>query len=178
MVRGSYAGSLKGAETNKLRRLELVEKYRQVGVGEFINLSRRDLMMLGIGLFMGEGSKTGSSVRFLNSNVDIIKIFIRWTIEVLGVPRSNVICRVMINEMHRHRDAEIRSRWSSSLEIPVSQFQKTVFIKVRNKKVYENYNDYLGTLAVSLRKSSVIQYRILGLIHGLVYKINAKSLAG
>lgn len=63
--------------------------------------------------------------------------------------------------------------WSNITGIPLSQFNKTILIKAKNKKVYENFKVYYGVLAVSVRRSSELQYLIFGLIQAL-QKDNAR----
>ena len=50
----------------------------------------------------------------------------------------------------------------------ISQFRKTVFIKAKNKKHYNNFKTHYGTLTVKIKKSSDIYYKTMGLIKGLV----------
>jgi transcriptional regulator with XRE-family HTH domain len=178
MVDGSYVGRLKGAHLQKERKLKKIRLYEKDGRRTVKNLSNRELLMVGLGLHLGEGTKGGSRVRFTNSNPAIVNLFQLWVRRVFHVSRGEICCRVMINEIHRHRIEKVQQEWSMILRIPLSQFQKPVFIKAKNKKIYENANVYLGTMAVTIRKSSDLQYRILGLMQGLVYKLGGYSTAG
>lgn len=145
--------------------------YEEEGLKVLGEVSNRDILLMGLGLYLGEGAKSGNRVRFSNSNPSIIRLFITWMEKSLGVSRSSIFCRVMINEIHRKREKIVREQWARILDLPLQQFQKTTFIKVRNKKIYENYDTYLGTVSVSILKSSNNQYRILGLMKNLMYKV-------
>lgn len=171
MLAGSYRGRLKGALIQKERKLRTIQKYEEEGLKKLGKISNRDLLLVGLGLHLGEGTKGGGRVRFTNSNSLIVKLFIAWIEKAFGVSRSQIYCRVMINEIHKKREAIVVKEWSKILKIPLSQFEKTTFIKAKVKKVYENYNSFLGTLSITILKSSDLQYRILGLMKGLVYKI-------
>lgn len=171
MVKGSYRGRLKGAQMQKERKMILIRKYEREGLKMLEKITKRNLLFAGLGLHLGEGSKTESKVRFTNSNPDIISLFVVWIHDIFGVSRSRMQCRVMINEIHRKREMAVRKEWSKILKIPLSQFRKTVFIKSKTKKIYDNYETFLGTITITIAKSSDLQYRILGLMKGLLYKV-------
>ncbi len=57
--------------------------------------------------------------------------------------------------------------WSDLLELPIEQFGNPVLLKMKQKKVYENYDEYYGVLSLKVRKSSDLKYRILGLIDAM-----------
>ena len=62
------------------------------------------------------------------------------------------------------REKIVLKFWSGLLGLPDHQFRKVVFIKVKNKKVYENHNSYYGVLALRVRKGTSPKYLALGLI--------------
>jgi predicted transcriptional regulator len=169
-IRGGYEGRMKGARLNREKKERKIKDYEKKGLVTIGKLSKRDILLLGLGLYMGEGGKTNSKVVFVNSNFLIIKVFIKFIENVFFIPKSDIGCRVMINEIHKKRDQIVKIKWSRILKIPIDQFSRTTFIKSKTKKIYENYNDYLGTLHITIRRSSDLQYRILGLIKALMYK--------
>ncbi len=171
MLAGNYRGRLKGSQMQKEKRLNQIQTHEKEGLRNLGKIGKRDLLFIGLGLHLGEGGKTGNRVRFTNSNPEIIGLFIAWVHDIFRIPRSQIHCRVMINEIHRKREVMVRKGWSKILKLPLSQFKRTVFIKSKVKKVYENYDRFLGTLTITIPKSSDLQYRILGLTKGLVYKV-------
>jgi hypothetical protein len=95
------------------------------------SLSERDLIMLGIGLYIGEGSKTQDAVRLVNSSVDVIKLYLKW-LYALGVPKDNVFIR-----LHIYPDVDevaAKKYWSRETNIPLSRFD-TSCIDTRTNKV-------------------------------------------
>jgi len=48
-----------------------------------------DLKTTGIMLYWGEGAKTGSAVKFANSNPDMIKVFLLFLRKICGVDEMN-----------------------------------------------------------------------------------------
>ena len=171
MLDGNYRGRLKGAEVQRQKRLQKLEKYEIEGRKALRSISERDLLMLGLGLHLGEGTKGGDRVGFTNSNPAIIKLFLIWIRKVFTISNERISCRVMINAIHSKRIKNVEKEWSKILQIPLAQFKKPVLIKVKNKKIYENAGTYLGTLSITITKSSELQYRILGLMQGLIYKL-------
>ena len=174
MAQGSYVGRLKWGKIQREKKQNKITECNKIGEEEFKHLSKQDIFMLGMGLFLGEGTKGGSRVRFTNADPVIIKIFIVWLKRIFGVTNKDIYYRVMINEIHKYREKKVREAWSEILNVPLNQFQKTVFIKAKNKKIYENMEVYLGTMALTVLKSSWLQYKILGLVHGIMYKYSDK----
>jgi hypothetical protein len=94
------------------------------------NLTDRDLLLLGIGLYMGEGSKTGSIVRFSNSDPLLIKVFLSWMKNHFGVANTNFALRV-----HSYLDVDItkvENYWLKTTGLPNSCLRPT-FIEGRAK---------------------------------------------
>ncbi len=177
-IAAGHAGRLKGAHIQKQRRLMKIRTYEEDGLRVLGKLLRRDIFLLGLGLHLGEGTKVGNSVRFTNSNPSIVILFIVWVECAFKIRRSHIRYRVMINEAHRKRERVVKKQWSKLLGVPLAQFEKTTFIKAKTQKVYENYHSFLGTLALTIPKSSDLQYRILGLMRGLVYKLCDRKMPG
>ena len=77
--RGAY-GLVRHAQ-----RMEDVNLMKRLGERDIGGLSHRDLWMVGIGLWLGEGSKTAEQIRLVNSNPDIIRLSMRWLREVCNL---------------------------------------------------------------------------------------------
>src|ERR1700683_3559654 len=92
-----------------------IEAKRQFG-----KVSQRDLFMLGLGLYIGEGSKTAEITRFVNSDPRVVNLMIRWFVKALGLPRKNLRIR-----LHLYPDCNEKQSlqyWSKITTIPLSQF--------------------------------------------------------
>ena len=163
-------GRMIGVETNKRKKIDEIKKWEEEGIRQIGGLSNRDLTLVGISLYWAEGSKKRGVFSLVNSDPDIIKCIYTWLCHTLKIPKEDFILRVAINEMHRKRIDRVLKYWSTLLRLPRSQFRPTSFIKTPQKKVYENYDNYYGTIVLRIRRSTYLKYRILGLIHGI--KIN------
>lgn len=170
-IRGGFSGRMMGAAANRMKRLKRIELYQEEGAKKLISVTNGELLLLGLGLYLGEGSKTKNRAEFTNSNVEIIKLYLHWLYVCFDVQPSEILCRVLINTIHKARVVTIEKIWAETIGIPIKQFSPTTLIKTRNKKEYENADEYIGVLKVTVRKSSELQYKILGLIYGLMYNI-------
>ena len=97
---------------------------------EIIPLSNRDLWIAGVMLYAGEGFKSSSvsnqRVEIVNSNPEILRIFINFLIKVCLVSKEKIRVRLMLYEDISPEEA--REFWSSELGIATNQFCKP-FIK-------------------------------------------------
>jgi hypothetical protein len=176
-IKGGYKGRMIGAEMNRKKREEKIVNYRSLGRNETRDISKRELKLLGLGLYIGEGRKHPSRFGFTNSNAQVVQIILMWLQRIFKVSIGQISCRVYINQDHAARIKEVEKEWSKITNVPLSQFRRSVLIQVKNKKTYENHDIYLGNLAVEVSKSSNLQYKILGLIDGLVYNLKVQMPA-
>src|SRR3989344_1760477 len=133
------------------RRLELAKLYKNEGIKRLGTLSKKELLVAGITLYWGEGSKTKKEVKMCNSDPSLINFFLYWLKECFNAEIENLV----------------KQHWSKVTGISLSQFTKTSFKAAKSKKIYENLNTHFGTLEVRLRKSTISYYKIMGLIGAL-----------
>ena len=165
-IRAGHRGRLRGAEVNRERKKQQIEFYRQDGRRVVGQLSKRDFSVAGIALYWAEGSKK-SRFSFVNSEPQMVIFMARWLQEIMGVRKEEFMPRIFINAIHRGRIKAVLAFWAALLRLPVSQFGKPVLLKKRPKKVYENHHTYFGVLALGVRRSTLLKYRVLGLIEAL-----------
>lgn len=120
-----------------------------------------------IALYWAEGAKKRGEVQFFNSDPAMIKLIMLWLETFFDIKLNEIRARVGLNEAHKGREGIVKKYWSEISNIPLNQFTRTSFKKVINKKVYENFNEHYGTLAISVLKPSRVYSRIMGLIDGL-----------
>ncbi len=132
----------------KLQSLDEANKQAKEDVGV---LSRRDLFMLGLGLYIGEGTKTHNIVRVINANPKVMSFAVRWFKEVCGLKNSNFKLR-----LHVYPDNNINESikfWSLATSIPENQFQKT-YVDIRSgKKMFKRGKLPYGTAHLSIRSN-------------------------
>lgn len=163
-IKAGHKGRIIGAEVNRQKKEQNVAYQKSLAQKQIGTLSKRDKLMLGIGLYWGEGTKLGSGgVSLVNSDPDLV-LSMKYWFESLGVQSSDFRPYIFISEVHKNRSIQIIDFWSKYLGIPKNQFHDVIFLKGRPKKVYENNNSYYGILALRVRKSTSLKYKVLGLI--------------
>lgn len=165
-IKAGGAGRLKGAETNRNRRLAKIQSGEERGRELFSKLSPKEFLVAGAAIYWGEGSKT-DHLSFINSDPAMVLFMMQWFKGCFGIRADEFMPRIFINEVHRSRTSTVVTFWSKKLGIPAVQFRKTILIKGTLKKKYENHSKYYGLLSLRIKASSDLKYRILGLIEGL-----------
>jgi len=166
-VDAGNVGRILGAKMNKQKRLDAIESRADEGNKRIGSLSQRDLLMLGVGLYWGEGVKSrNGTASLVNSDPTVLLIGKKWFQECLDVPLVDFNPYISISEIHKNREEKILKYWSEYLDIPKYQFNKVIFLKNRPKKLYENHDSYYGVVSLRIRKGTDMKYRILGLIEG------------
>jgi len=154
-----------GAAMNHKKKKDMIVVSMEKAASLVGSMTRRDLFMLGIGLYWGEGTKSEkSALAIVNSDPEIILVMYKWFKKMFSVKDEDFMPRIFINEIHRPRIKKVVEYWSSLLQLPAGQFGNQVFLKIKQKKVYENYDSYYGILSLKVRKSSKLKYEVLGLI--------------
>lgn len=176
-IKGRERGLFKTMQIKRERRASYLEEFNISGALRMSAVSKNELFVLGVGLYWAEGGKSDKNrrVEFCNSDLGMIKFFILWLEVCFGVPKEDLRCVLGINQVHELREDQVRKYWSERTGIPLDQFRKTSFKKVKNYKVYDNFNEHFGTLTVLVAKSTNLYYEIMGLIKGLM---QTKIIAG
>lgn len=153
-----------------------IKRQNLKGSQDLGRMTKRDLFMLGLGLYWGEGYKRGSQEwGFTNSDSKIIRTILTWLNEVYDVPIESIIARLTINERYRSQTERLTNMWSRETGIPVAQFGKPSFVSGYNSSKLEGQT-YRGTLRVKARRGTSLRRRILASIAGVSNQINLNSL--
>ncbi|WP_240140180.1 hypothetical protein [Streptomyces sp. MUM 178J] len=134
-------------------------------------LSDRELLLLGVGLYWSEGSKSkphrlDESVVFINSDPDMIHVYLRW-LTLLEVEPERLRFRVMIHESAEVAAAE--KYWADLVGIDVSELSKTTLKRHNPKTVRQNTGPaYRGCLVVRVLGCTDLYRRIEGWWCGIV----------
>ena len=123
-----------------------IEKYRQTRLNKknsrlravyekqmkmIFPFSKRDLLIAGLFLYWGEGSKTRlAELQVTNTDPAVLKFFILWITKFLKVDEK----KIKVN-LHLYSDMEIQKEiefWSKKLSISKQQFLKPYIKKILN----------------------------------------------
>lgn len=121
------------AAANKRKAQKIRENLLKVelkAANDITRLSERDLFIFGLGLYLGEGSKTNGLVRLVNSDPRVIQAAMAW-FGLLGVRKEQFS---PIIHLYPDNDIDESLRfWSEATTIPITQFYKSQ-IDVRTEK--------------------------------------------
>jgi len=143
------AQAAKTKATQKQASLLLARMKAKKDIGR---LTQRDLFMLGLGVYIGEGSKTQDLIRIVNADYRVINLFTRWLC-TLGFSKENFTIRLHLYPDSNIKEAELF--WVSKTGLARSQFQK-VCIDTRVGKDRKRSGKYAyGTAHVTVRSNGV-----------------------
>jgi len=168
-------GHIKTAQFRHNQRMTNIETMKKLAKKELRKLTKRDLWMLGIGLYLGEGSRLYERIRVINSDPGIIKLAVKWFKEVCGLKNENLIPTI-----HAYPDNNILETinyWSKITKIPKTQFSKTQIDRRGNKSGKKKGKLPYGTLHLQIKSYGRKEFgrslhrRIMGWIEATLNQI-------
>lgn len=161
----SVQALLRYSEIKRKDRIQRTLIHKKSGANLVGELSGRDSLMIGLGLYWGEGYKeSNGELGFTNSNPKIINFYLEWLI-LFGVNKMDLIFRLTLNQFFKSKEEQIKKFWINLLGIKDNQFSKTTFIKTELKKGFtKDISNYHGILRVKVRRGLSLKNKILGAI--------------
>lgn len=147
----------KSGEIKSKLKMESIKAARKEAKRKLGRVNSRDLFMLGIGLYIGEGEKTGV-VRVINADPEVIKISMKWFMESFGLSVDNFTLSV-----HLYPDNNVKeclTYWSRKTGIPLLSFGKTQIDRRKNKKMAKRGKLRYGTARLTVRSNGVKEFGV------------------
>lgn len=148
VLRRIQAGPSKSAQRSHAKRMEETKMAKEFARKELGTLTKRDLWMIGIGLYIGEGSKSYDQVRIVNSNPEIVRLSIKWLTQICRVPTTHISLRI-----HAYPDNDPKKAlqyWIKVTRLPRGQFKKILVDKRVGKMAIKNRKLPHGTLHITV----------------------------
>lgn len=173
-IRDGSQKSIAYKRNNKQRSLEFATLLASEDIGR---LNMRDLFMLGLGIYIGEGSKSYETVRVVNSDPGVIKTGVQWLTQVCKVPTGNLNVTI-----HGYPDTDLTEAtrfWVEVTGIPSYQFMKPQIDTRQGKSNNKKGRSPFGTAHVQVRARGnkdlgvFLHRRIMGWISKAYEQINA-----
>ncbi|MDP2930017.1 MAG: hypothetical protein Q8N56_00180 [bacterium] len=126
-----------------------IKRAKTIAKKELGKLNKRDVWILGIGLYLGEGTKSNSSVSIVNSDPQIVKLSVLWFKKICGLKTENFSPAI-----HIYPDNDIKEAiryWSKITGVPEKQFQKAQIDTRTNKSVRKRHTLPYGTISLQIR---------------------------
>lgn len=121
----------------------------------------RDLLIAGLFLYWGEGSKTrNTELRVANTDPAVPKFFICWVTKFLKLNQTKI--RI---HLHLYSDMNIQKEtrfWSKALSIPTTQFRKP-YIKATSSKAINRGTFGHGTCTIGIASVRVAEEIMMGI---------------
>lgn len=165
-------GPIKSAQKRHNRRVDETRRLNSIGKTEIGTMSRRDLWLLGVGLYIGEGTKTYENVRIINSDPEVIRLSIRWFKEICGVKDENITVT-----LHLYPDNDIKQSlifWRKITRLSTNNFRKIQIDKRDTKSKIRKNKLPFGTAHINIICNGNSDYgvklhrRIMGWIQGVL----------
>lgn len=173
---GVTRGRLKGALTQRMKRVDAIN----LAIQEAKALNRmndREFWFFGLALYLAEGSKKMNRVQFTNSDPRIVKFMLRWFNEFYQIRKEDIRCSILINEIHRYREDEVRRYWQRYLDIKSERFTDNRYIRAKQSKIYSNHSVHFGTFSFRINKSSGLMKRLNAFMDRFIDPVGSIDMA-
>jgi hypothetical protein len=136
-------------------------------------ITHRDIAMLGIGLYWGEGYKrSNGEFGFANSDPRMITFYLHFLYTCCAVTKQDIVARVSINATHAHRIHEVHAFWKHITRLPARAFTKPSLIQTKAQKIFPNASEHYGVLRLKVRRGTLKKEFILGAIDAIQKNIS------
>lgn len=146
-------------ETMRLKRKARIDEVFTIVAERIKTIEERDLLIGGIFLYMGEGSKTTKGTTALtNTNPDILTLFIKW-LYLHDVPASKIKV-----QLHLYENMDSKKQilfWSTYLGIDKKQFRKPHIKPVHSDSISYKNKFGQGTCTVLFENVSMYEMTMM-----------------
>ncbi len=151
-------------ETWRKKRQVRLDQFYEQAKKEFLPLNKKEMIIAGLFLYWGEGSKsTYDKVCLSNSDPKVIKFTLHWLIKTLGIPKTKISVYLQI-----YSDMDIKESidyWSRELSIDKNQFLKPYIKQSKRTNITHKGFGY-GTCALTVN-STLLKERIMMMIKSI-----------
>lgn len=134
------------------------KQFQNQGANECKNMN---LHLAGCMLYWAEGANARGSLALVNTDLHMLKLFIRFLKECYGVNDTDILIRCHIHANLSNSLSKIEKYWLKELELPKSSLRKGSIETRENKRKKLKYKN--GCCTVMLHKTEITQ-RIFGAI--------------
>ncbi|MFD9832841.1 hypothetical protein [[Kitasatospora] papulosa] len=147
------------------------QQTKSTAKAEIGDLTDRELLLVGAGLYWAEGTKDKpydrrENLTFVNSDPGMIETYLAW-LALVGVTRDRIRFRVMI---HRTADVVAAERyWAELVGVDASALQRTTLKKHNPRTARKNTGEsYHGCLVIRVSQGAELYRRVEGWWCGIV----------
>lgn len=161
------AAMLRGAQARRTQRIASSKVIFSSAHDRVGRISSRELWLLGIALYWGEGSKQrehnpSAGVMFANSDERMIKVFLCWLYQE-GISLSSIYFELYIHSSRKKDTKSFQKFWAHTLNVPVSHISRVYYKKGNLQTNRQNTGDlYKGLLRIKVKASTDLNRMIAG----------------
>lgn len=156
-----YNNQMRGAQMMKEKHLGLRKRWQEEGKKMPMTITNDVLFIIGCTLFWTEGAKNRNGLLFSNTNVEMMKLWMRFLRECLHVQNADISINI---QCHGDKTEKIESYWLQELKLPRTSLRKTSVVKnhPRSKNYRKNKHPF-GVCRVVVNSTELAQ-KIFGAI--------------
>jgi hypothetical protein len=128
-VINSQQKAIYASRSNRILSLTKAKEYAEQNIK---NLSPREIFLIGMGIYIGEGSKAYNTTRIVNSDPRIIKFALLWLKKCFGLSEENIKIRIHIYPDNDEK--ETLKFWMDQLQLKKDCFQTFYVDRRLNKR--------------------------------------------
>lgn len=153
-----YNKQMGGAKAREEKARSLRKQYQQEGK---IKAKEGNLLhQAGCMLYWGEGAKSRYTCTLVNSDLNMLKLFVKFLKECFVVKNEKIRVRINCYTGNKLSVQDIEKYWQDNLDLPSSCFTKTTADNLpKSSKNKKSKNKLLyGTVSISTHQVSIIQH--------------------
>ena len=160
-----------GAQVRSKRVSEAIEKIEKTSAKDIKDISKRELWLMGIMLYWRErvsDRDVKKGVKFTSSDPYLIRLFLKWLMEVGQLGNADVLCDILVDENKK----EAISYWSEVTGYPQGAFTRIYVQKAKKKRKKRKIKKAeFGLLRIRVKASSMLARQLSGWIIAIRDKI-------
>jgi len=126
---------------------------KQFKIKENLSPNEEKLKIAGAMLYWGEGAKTGGTVKFANSDPEMIELFLIFLRKICGISESRL--RGLIHIYPDHDYIKIKNFWGKKTKLSKNQFYKQAIHSGR-LGTYKKKSEY-GTITINYSDTKLLK---------------------
>ncbi len=160
-----------GAQVRSKRVNEAIEKIERTSAKDIKEISKRELWLMGVMLYWRErvsDRDVKKGVKFTSSDPYLIRLFLKWLMEVGQLGEADVLCDILIEDDKK----KAIGYWSEVTGFPQAVFTRVYVQKAKKKrKKRETKKAEFGLLRIRVKASSMLARQLSGWIMAIQNKI-------
>jgi len=153
----------KGSETKKLKTFKAIEEIQKNSAKEIGKISKRELWLMGVVLYWRErllnknDSDLKKGVRFTSSDPNLIKLFIKWLVDIGGIKNEEISFDIYIGKDKPDLLNEAVNYWADITGFSKANFSRYYVLKKSKRSL----------LRIRVKASSMLARQIFGWANGI-----------